>query len=84
MFKMWFRNPRDWGKKETWNSYSKEQKNSIKEKYIPGKAKKTVDSTNKTNNTDTSEEIRKFKALLDDGIITIEEFETKKKQLLEM
>ena len=28
------------------------------------------------------EEIRKFKELLDDGIITIEEFEAKKKQLL--
>lgn len=31
---------------------------------------------------DTTEEIRKFKALLDDGIITQEEFDAKKKQLL--
>ena len=31
---------------------------------------------------DTAEEIRKFKALLDDGIISEEEFNEKKKQLL--
>lgn len=29
-----------------------------------------------------ADEIRKFKALMDDGIITPEEFEAKKKQLL--
>lgn len=34
------------------------------------------------NVTDAAEEIRKFKALMDDGIITAEEFEAKKKQLL--
>lgn len=32
--------------------------------------------------TDAAEQIRKFKSLLDDGIITQEEFEAKKKQLL--
>ncbi|MBO3444304.1 SHOCT domain-containing protein [Clostridium sp. CCUG 7971] len=32
---------------------------------------------------DVSEEIRKFKQLLDEGIISQEEFDTKKKQLLE-
>ncbi|MFS0783294.1 SHOCT domain-containing protein [Bacillus sp. 1P06AnD] len=32
--------------------------------------------------TDVSEEIRKFKALMDDGIISEEEFQSKKKQLL--
>ncbi len=31
---------------------------------------------------DATEELRKFKALLDDGVITREEFEAKKKQLL--
>ena len=34
------------------------------------------------NDGDRTEEIRKYKALLDDGIITEEEFEAKKKQLL--
>lgn len=34
------------------------------------------------SNIDSTDEIRKFKQLLDDGIITQEEFETKKKQLL--
>ena len=32
--------------------------------------------------TSAADEIRKFKALLDDGIITQEEFDVKKKQLL--
>lgn len=31
---------------------------------------------------DEADQIRKFKSLLDDGIITEEEFEAKKKQLL--
>ena len=31
---------------------------------------------------DETEEIRKYKQLLDDGIITVEEFEAKKKQIL--
>ena len=34
------------------------------------------------NDGDRTEEIRNYKALLDDGIITEEEFEAKKKQLL--
>ena len=34
--------------------------------------------------TDAAEQIRKFKSLLDDGIITEEEFEAKKKQLLDL
>lgn len=35
-------------------------------------------------NTDRTEELRNYKKLLDDGIITQEEFESKKKQLLDM
>lgn len=34
--------------------------------------------------SDTTEEIRKYKALLDDGIISEDEFQQKKKQLLEI
>ena len=33
---------------------------------------------------DETEEIRKYKQLLDDGIITTEEFEVKKKQILNL
>lgn len=33
-------------------------------------------------NFSSADELRKFKELLDDGIITQEEFETKKKELL--
>ena len=38
--------------------------------------------TSAENRTSTADEIRKYKVLLDDGIITQEEFEAKKKQLL--
>lgn len=50
---------------------------------IPQKDIRTVQLKN-TNNQPTSQidEIRKFKELLDDGIITEEEFQVKKKQLL--
>jgi predicted Zn-dependent peptidase len=34
-------------------------------------------------NTSNADELRKFKELLDENIITAEEFEAKKKQLLE-
>mgnify|MGYP000856163112 CR=1 FL=1 len=49
----------------------------------------TVQSSAVISSTDKSEDdipnqIRKFKALLDDGIITSEEFEIKKKQLLDI
>ena len=40
--------------------------------------------TNAQNNTDTTQELIKFKQLLDAGVITQEEFDTKKKQLLGM
>ena len=46
---------------------------------------KLVDSTFESNNKqqlDSTEELRKYKKLLDDGIISQEEFEQKKKQLL--
>lgn len=48
----------------------------------------TLLSDAKNNNTkmnvSTADELRKYKELLDDGIITQEEFEAKKKQLLEL
>ena len=41
-----------------------------------------ISKNNINNNISNAEEIAKYKKLLDDGIITQEEFETKKKQLL--
>ena len=42
----------------------------------------TKDQT--TNNVDIATELKKYKKLLDDGLITQEEFETKKKKLLDL
>lgn len=44
--------------------------------------KKPTNEGASTNTSSTADEILKFKQLLDDGIITQDEFETKKKQLL--
>ena len=38
--------------------------------------------SNSNNNTDTIDQLKKYKNLLDDGVITQEEFDAKKKQLL--
>ena len=48
--------------------------------------KKKQSKVNKTDKTSTSipDEIRKYKQLLDDGIITNDEFEAKKKELLKL
>ncbi len=53
-----------------------------KEKEIPQTSNTNITEQNITNNTDKSNEIRNYKKLLDDGIISQEEFEAKKKQLL--
>ncbi|EMW6127966.1 SHOCT domain-containing protein, partial [Enterococcus faecalis] len=43
-----------------------------------------TNSSNKDNTVlSSADEIRKFKALLDDGIITKQEFEIKKRELLQ-
>jgi len=44
--------------------------------------KAVAESIGNFGQTDTTEELRKFKSLLDDGIITQDEFDAKKKQLL--
>lgn len=43
---------------------------------------KREDQSNSSNNVDTADEIIKFKDLLDQGILTIEEFDKKKTELL--
>ena len=40
--------------------------------------------TSESTDSDQADDIRKYKKLLDDGIITQEEFEAKKKELLGM
>ena len=51
-------------------------------KYIEKSLSNPVASTGPTGQADSAEEIRKYKKLLDDGIITQEEFDAKKSQLL--
>ncbi|RMC35980.1 SHOCT domain-containing protein [Lactobacillus sp. ESL0236] len=48
---------------------------------MAGKPRKKPSKITK-DNTDAPAEIRRYKQLMDDGIITQEEFEAKKKQLL--
>lgn len=48
------------------------------------KIKKIVEEATQENKSDVFEEIRKYKQLLDEGIITQEEFDTKKKQILKL
>jgi hypothetical protein len=46
--------------------------------------KNSHNATNASSNISSADEIRKFKQLLDEGIITQEEFESKKKELLRL
>lgn len=54
----------------------------INTKLIPESRKQSVTVLTENHRIDIADEIRKFKSLLDDGIITQEEFDAKKKQLL--
>lgn len=70
-----------------WMSYSIEKRNDLKAEFGRDKLLFTEDLTQETEKQkievqSNAEEIRKYKALVDDGIITSEEFEAKKKQLL--
>lgn len=53
-------------------------------KYIDGKIREYKTKGNVTVQQSSAEELKKFKELLDNGIITQEEFDVKKKQLLGM
>ncbi len=60
-------------------------KNIINERIISvEQEQKVVKKTSEKQKTDVFEEIRKFKQLLDEGIISEEEFNAKKKQLLDL
>jgi len=45
-------------------------------------SQRSINNAGSDNSNDPTEQIRKFKSLLDDGIITPEEFDAKKKELL--
>lgn len=55
---------------------------TIKQESLKFQQQMLHPNVNETKSTDSADEIRKFKQLADDGIITQEEFEAKKKQLL--
>ena len=50
--------------------------------FVEEKLAKNDDSTNIFNPLSSADEIKKYKELLDSGVITQEEFDSKKKQLL--
>ncbi len=66
------------------NKYSQNVNKALNEEFDKLKDKMNNSSNSQTNTQTTSaiDEIRKFKQLLDEGIITQEEFNSKKKELL--
>lgn len=56
--------------------------NSTRSSYNKTETLSSINSTNSTNEKQSIEVLREYKKLLDDGIITNEEFDLKKKQLL--
>ena len=62
------------------NEDAEEAYNYIMKRFREFKENKTVQSSN--TNISSADELKKYKDLLDQGIITQEEFDTKKKQLL--
>ncbi len=66
-----------------WPTFSPEKKKQLKEAFAEGKYNALGENNSvQVDNYSNADEIRKYKKLLDDGIITQEEFEAKKKQLL--
>jgi len=71
------------------NGFTKEEAKQIKNGIEKGKLSSNTNPisdtyTGKSNNKGFTEELRKVKELLNDGIITKEEFDTIKKRLLEI
>lgn len=55
---------------------------ALKTVFFPDALEQLMGANNSHSNVDVVEEIRRYKALMEEGIITQEEFEAKKKQLL--
>lgn len=64
----------------------KNKEMSILKEYIDQKINEEHEkqTSSSKENSDTADQIKKFKKLADEGIITPEEYETKKKQLLNL
>ena len=75
--------------REDWRRLSDVEKLQLKKEFANGKHIKSLSMTNDSNKEKTgsntfsrAEEIKKFKALLDEGAITEEEYEKAKTKLL--
>lgn len=73
---------------DEWRSLDNDKKESIKKAFADGEFsidnKVTINKQNDINKNDPVEEIKKYKELLDAGIITQEEFDEKKRHLLNL
>lgn len=73
-----------------WREYNTERKEDLKKEFLRGKLvlnNAAMQQTTKTVSNEeigTADEIKKYKELLDMGAITQEEFDIKKKQLLNL
>ena len=69
--------------RDDWQNYSDDKKEQLKRAFAEGQYSRNAPSTNApVSIVGGADEIKKYKELLDNGIITKEEFEAKKKQLL--
>ena len=70
--------------RETWRSYSADRKTKLKSEFANGQHMRNGSEIAQpvVNQVSDADELKKFKELLDMGIITQEEFDAKKKQLL--
>ncbi|WP_035797357.1 SHOCT domain-containing protein [Butyrivibrio sp. MB2005] len=72
---------------ETWRTYTDSQKEEMKMAFEQGQYLRMAPFMQPVVNQTTvsgADEIKKYKELLDNGVITQEEFEAKKKQLLDL
>ena len=69
---------------DSWHSYDDKKKEALITSFVSGKyiRGKELELASPSNEQSAADEIEKFKNLLDKGIITQEEFDAKKKQLL--
>ena len=69
--------------RDDWRTYSEDKKAEIKKCFKQGQfLRDTSVNTTNISQTDSFKDITRYKELLDSGIITQEEFDQKKKQLL--
>lgn len=69
--------------RDDWQNYSDDKKEQLKKAFAEGQYSRNATSVNLPSSIVVgADEIKKYKELLDSGIITQEEFDAKKKQLL--